>query len=262
MNSLIAQGFRRPKLQDEPRLALEQLKQALTLANEAMRQQHDELCFLLAKILDARDPYVGGHAAQVAAYAVVIATELGLPPERIKTVEQGGYLHDIGKIAIPDAILHKVGQLTAAEFQLIKRHSDIGADLIGHSQSLRHLAPFIRHHHERWDGRGYPAGLAGMAIPLEARILSVCDAVEAMASDRPYQRAKALPEIIAEVERCAGSQFEPAVAVAFVHIAEREGARFVVNSARTVAAQQAHHEPAAADWGTTLFVPISTAEPT
>jgi len=242
MNSLIGQScFSQPKLQNASRRSREQLKQALSLANEAVRQQHDELCFLLAKILDARDPYVGGHAAQVAAYAVAIATELELSPERIKTVEQAGYLHDIGKIAIPDAILHKAGQLTAAEFQLIKRHPDIGADLIGQSQSLRHLAPFIRYHHERWDGCGYPAGLVGRAIPLEARILSVCDAVEAMASDRPYQRAKALPAIMAEVERCAGSQFEPAVAAAFVHLAEREGMGFVVNSARRVA-QQVHHE--------------------
>jgi putative nucleotidyltransferase with HDIG domain len=256
---LIYQGFMLPKLHDEHMQSLERLNQELTVANEAVQQINDELFIVLAKVLDARDPYVGGHAAQVAAYAVAIATELGLPPEHIKTIQQGGYLHDIGKIAIPDSILHKPSKLTDAEYQFIKRHPDIGADLIAHSQSLGHLASFIRHHHERWDGRGYPAGLAGAAIPLEARILNICDSVEAMASDRPYHRALSLDEIIAEVQRCAGSQFEPAVVAAFVHIAEREGTQFVVNSARTVAAQQAHRELAADDLAITLFAQIYSA---
>jgi len=259
---LIYQGFMLPKLQDEHMQSLEQINQELTVANEAIRRFNDELFFILAKTFDARDPYVGGHAAQVAAYAVAIATELGLPPERIKLIRQGGYLHDIGKIAIPDLILHKPSKLTDAEFRLIKRHPDIGADLIATSHCLCHLVPFIRHHHERWDGRGYPAGLTGEAIPLEARILNVCDSVEAMASDRPYHRAMSLNEIVAEVQRCAGSQFEPSVAAAFVRIVEREGTRFVVNSARTVAAQQADSDRAADDLAITLFAQIYATDMT
>lgn len=239
---LIYQGFRLPKLQDEHVQSLEKINQELTAANEAIRQLNDDLFLTLAKVFDARDPYVGGHAAQVATYAVMIANELGLSPERVNIVRQSAYLHDIGKIAIPDSILHKPGKLTDAEFQSIKRHPDIGADLIAISQWLRHLAPFIRHHHERWDGRGYPTKLAGEAIPLEARILNLCDSVEAMASDRPYHRAMSVDEIIREVSRCSGSQFDPVVAEAFMCIAEREGTRFVVNSARTVAEQQAHSE--------------------
>ncbi|MCB0035264.1 MAG: HD-GYP domain-containing protein, partial [Anaerolineales bacterium] len=191
-----------------------------------------------AKIFDARDPYVGGHAAQVAAYAVAIGQELGLSVEQLEVLRQSGYLHDIGKIAIPEAILHKPSKLTDEEYELLKHHANIGADFIETSQGLRHLAPFVRHHHERWDGRGYPDGLSAQDIPLEARILNVCDSVEAMASDRPYHRALSTEEIIAEVERCAGTQFDPAVVQAFVRVAEHESDCFIVNSARTVTRQQ------------------------
>ena len=156
----------------------------------------------------------------------------------MEVVRQSGYLHDIGKIAIPEAILHKPGKLTKEEYEYLKQHTDLGADFIATSHGLRHLAPFIRHHHERWDGHGYPNGLSGSAIPLEARILNVCDSVEAMASDRPYHRAMSMDQIVAEVQGCAGTQFDPAVAAAFIRVAEREGNYFVVNSARAVAIQQ------------------------
>jgi putative nucleotidyltransferase with HDIG domain len=253
---LIYQAFMLPKLQDEAMQALEEVNNELTAANRAIRQLNDELFMTLAKIFDARDPYVAGHAAQVAIYAVTIATELGLPPERIEVVRQCAFLHDIGKIAIPEAILHKPGRLTDAEYTFLKKHADIGADFIATSQGLRHLAPFIRHHHERWDGRGYPAGLAGEAIPLEARILNVCDSVEAMASDRPYHRGMSAAEIISEVERCAGTQFDPIVAEMFIRIAEREGPNFVVNSARTVAEQYANSEPIVAGLTLTQFAEV------
>jgi len=133
--------------------------------------------------------------------------------------------------------LNKSNSLTETEYHHLKEHCEIGADFIGTSHGLRHLAPIIRHHHERWDGQGYPLGLAGEAIPLEARILNLSDSVEAMASDRPYHRAMNADEIIAELERCAGSQFDPAVVEAFRRIAQRE-VRIVVNSARAVAEQQ------------------------
>jgi putative nucleotidyltransferase with HDIG domain len=188
---------------------------------------------------------VGGHAAQVAAYAVAIAHEMELPADRVKMIRQSAYLHDIGKIAIPESILHKPSKLSDAEYEFLKKHAEIGADFIATGHGLCHLVPFIRHHHERWDGRGYPLGLAGEAIPLEARILNVCDSVEAMASDRPYHRAFTADQIIAELQRCAGSQFDPAAVDAFTRVVEREGAHFVVNSARTVAAQRAEDDSAA-----------------
>lgn len=232
--ALIYQSFLLPKLQQEAIQSLEQFNAELTTANQAIKQVNDELFLTLAKIFDARDPYVGGHAAQVASYAVAIGQELGLSAEQLEMLRQGGYLHDIGKIAIPEAILHKPAKLTDEEFELLKEHTNMGADFIATSQGLRHLAPFIRHHHERWDGGGYPDGLAATDIPLEARILNVCDSVEAMASDRPYHRALSTDQIIAEVQRCSGTQFDPVVAKAFITVAEREATQFIVNSARKV----------------------------
>jgi len=243
--ALIYQAFMLPKVQDEAMRALESVNRELTEANQSIRQLNDDLFLTLAKVFDARDPYVGGHAAQVATYAVAIARQMGLPAEQVEVIRQSGYLHDIGKFAIPESILHKPEALTSDEYEFLRKHSSIGADIIATSHGLRHLVPFIRHHHERWDGRGYPDGLAGEAIPLEARILNVCDSVEAMASDRPYHRALTVAEIVAEVRRCSGGQFDPLVAEAFTRIAEREEARFVVNSARTVAAQRAQDHSAA-----------------
>ncbi len=234
---LIYQAFMLPKTQDEAIQALESVNLNLKNANLSIQQLNDELFVTLAKIFDARDPYVGGHAAQVAAYAVAIAQEMGLPEERVEAVRQSGYLHDIGKLAIPEIILHKPEQLTDNEYSFLKGHCDIGADVVATSQGLRHLAPFIRHHHERWDGKGYPLGLVGEAIPLEARILCVCDAIEAMASDRPYHHALSSDDIVAELQRCAGSQFDPEVVDAFIRVVRREGALYIVNSARTVASQ-------------------------
>lgn len=238
---LIYQSFMIPKIQADAMTSMEGVNHELISANAEIQQLNDELFHTLAKIFDARDPYVGSHAAQVATYAVAIAEEMALPPERVEIVRQSAYLHDIGKIAIPESILHKPDKLTDDEYAFIKKHAEIGADFIETSHGLRHLAPFIRYHHERWDGKGYPDGLAGDEIPLEARILNVCDSIEAMASDRPYHQAMSTGEIVDEVVRCAGTQFDPAVAKAFIRIAEREGQALVVNSARSVVKQNIHN---------------------
>jgi putative nucleotidyltransferase with HDIG domain len=221
-------------------LALEKSNTDLTGANQAIIRLNSELFQSIAKVFDMRDPYVGGHAAQVAIYAVAIATEMGLPSERIEIIRQAAYLHDIGKLSIPEAILHKTGKLTALEYDFIKKHSDIGADMLATTEGLAHLAAFVRHHHERWDGHGYPLMLAGEEIPLESRILNVCDAVETMASDRPYHRGMSVQEIVKEVQRCAGTQFDPFVAETFVNLVTKKvGEPFVVNSARSVTQQYA-----------------------
>jgi len=213
---------------------LSEANREIIAANQSIRQLNDELFLTLAKIFDARDPYVSGHAAKVADYATAIARELGLPHERVEQVRQAGFLHDIGKIAIAERVLHKPSRLTNEEYEYIKTHVTLGAEFLETAQGLRHLVPFIKHHHERWDGEGYPDGLKGEQIPLEARILGLCDAVEAMASDRPYHRGLSPDEIIAEVRRCAGTHFDPAVVEVFVRIVEREGRRFIVNSAHEV----------------------------
>ncbi len=209
-------------------------------ASRAIQQLNDELFLTLSKIIDARDPYVSGHAAKVADYATAIAAEIGLSAEQIAPIRQAGLLHDIGKIGVSEQILHKPGKLTPEEYEHVKTHANLGAEFLETARGLRHLAPFVRHHHERWDGRGYPHGLAGEQSPLEARILAVCDAVEAMASDRPYQRAMSLEEIIVEIQRGRGTHFDPTLADVFIQMAEREGARLLVNSAEQVAQRQAN----------------------
>jgi len=221
---------------------LQRMNQELTGANArvleasvAMREMNEELLVTFAKMIDARDPYVSGHSAQVATYAVAVAAELGLPEDEAARVRQAAFFHDIGKIGIPEEILHKPGCLSREEYGIIKKHAVIGAQFLETCQGLRYLVPAVRYHHERWDGQGYPGGISGERIPLDARILAICDAVEAMASDRPYHRAMPLDAIIAEVERCAGTQFDPRVAAAFIRFARRCGSEFIINSARTVA---------------------------
>lgn len=186
----------------------------------------------LAETVDLRDPFVLGHSKQVARYSVLIAQKLGLHAKQIELVRRAGLLHDIGKIGIPDSILRKPGSLTTEEFEMIKIHASLGAELLEKSHSLRDLIPIVRHHHERFDGSGYPDRLSGYEIPLEARILGVADAVEAMASDRPYRKALDYQEILAELQVHAGTQFDPLVVETFVTLLELEGDFLIVNSAR------------------------------
>jgi putative nucleotidyltransferase with HDIG domain len=225
---------------------LQRMNRELTRANReigdasrSMRRLNDELFLTLSKIIDARDAFASGHAAQVAKFAVAIASELGLPAERWEPLRQTALLHDVGKLGIPERILHKPGRLTDEEYSLVRTHVSLGAEFLETCQGLRHLASFVKHHHERWDGSGYPDRLRGDQIPIESRILAVCDAVEAMASDRPYHRAMPLDDVIAELRRCSGTQFDPAVVEAFVRAVRRHGAQFVVNSAAEVSRLQA-----------------------
>jgi putative nucleotidyltransferase with HDIG domain len=236
---LIYQVFMLPKVQDEAMKALEHMNKDLTEANSSILRLNKELFVTLAKVFDMRDPYVGGHAAQVAVYAVALAEEMGLPPDQIELIRQCAFLHDIGKLAIPETILHKPGRLTRIEYEFIKKHAEIGGDLLASTEGLSHLAPFVRHHHEHWNGNGYPLGLAGNDIPLESRILNLCDSVESMASDRPYHRGMSMEEIVEEIRQCRGRQFDPTLADLFVKLILQGGPSFVVNSARSVTQQYA-----------------------
>lgn len=231
---------------EESARELRRMNQELTNANQeivtasrAIQSLNDELFLILAKIVDARDPFVSGHTTKVADYAVAVARELGLPMTQVERIRQAALLHDIGKIGISEEILHKPDQLSPEEYLIVKSHVTLGAELLDTCQGLRHLSPFVKHHHEWWNGTGYPDRLQREQIPLEARILAVCDAVEAMASDRPYNRALSLDRIIVELRRCAGVQFDPDLVEVFVKVAGRHGRGFVVNSARQVVQQQA-----------------------
>ncbi|OGO21195.1 MAG: hypothetical protein A2Z14_07860 [Chloroflexi bacterium RBG_16_48_8] len=213
---------------------LEQQSKEITTINE-------ELLLVLAGISDLRDPYVVGHSQHVSRYAVLIAEELGLSTERVERVRKAGLLHDIGKLGIAEPILFKPDSLTEGEYAIIKQHVKMGADLLTVCHSLRDLIPFILHHHEHFDGRGYPDGLKDGEIPLEARILCLADAVEAMASDRHYHKSMDPESILEEIQASAGTQFDPNIVRAFTNVVERAGHSVVVNSARRVEAILSAH---------------------
>jgi diguanylate cyclase (GGDEF)-like protein/putative nucleotidyltransferase with HDIG domain len=196
----------------------------LELENQSylIRNLNEELLLSLANLIDLRDTHTMGHSKSVANFAVQIAEKLGLSAEGIELVRKSGLLHDIGKIGIPDSILFKPGLLTSDEFELIKRHPVRGADIVGANHLLSELSPIVRHHHERYDGNGYPDGISGQEIPLEARILCLADSVQAMASDRPYRHAMSLPEIIAEIKTNLGTQFDPLVAQAALDLLDTQ----------------------------------------
>jgi putative nucleotidyltransferase with HDIG domain len=166
--------------------------------------------------VEAKDPYTAGHSQRVQDISVAIGARLGLDKARLDSLRLAGLFHDIGKLAVPDAILTKPARLTSEEFEQIQQHSEAGARIIGRLGRLRDAVPIIRHHHERWDGHGYPDGIAAEAIPLEAAIVGLADAWDAMTTDRPYQRALSVQEALGEIRRGRGTQFAPEVVDAFL----------------------------------------------
>jgi putative nucleotidyltransferase with HDIG domain len=176
--------------------------------------------------VEAKDPYTAGHSLRVQQIAVAIGEELDLPKNRIDPLRLGALFHDIGKLAVPDAVLTKPAELTDEEFEVIKRHSEDGARIVDKFSPLRLSVPIIQHHHERWDGTGYPEGLANEEIPLEASIVGLADAWDAMTTDRPYHRALTLQEAFAQVREGRGTQFAPAVVDAFFAAQRRKPGKF------------------------------------
>ncbi len=172
----------------------------------------------LAALVEARDQYTGEHTNEVARLTARLALLLGRDTADARLIGLAGRLHDVGKIAIPDAVLRKPGRLTEDEWTLIRTHPVVGADVVGRVPALRVLAPLIRAHHERWDGSGYPDGLAGADIPLGARIIAVADAYGAMTTDRPYRAGRDAAWALAELRRCAGAQFDPTVVDALMTV--------------------------------------------
>ena len=168
---------------------------------------HDAIECLIAA-LEARDPYSHGHSGRVAEMVYDLAKKIGLWGKELQTVHIAAHLHDIGKIGVPDAVLRKPGRLYPHEWAQIERHPEIGARILGKSSRLREVAKIVLHHHERWDGRGYPAGLKAEAIPLGSRLIAVCDAVDAMTSERPYRPAFSWAECLEELKACKATQFD------------------------------------------------------
>jgi putative nucleotidyltransferase with HDIG domain len=189
---------------------------------QLLRKQRDlflKTITILAQAVELRDDYTGGHTQRVTRYATMLAEKLELPDDQIEMVKMGGPLHDIGKIGIDDAVLRKPGKLTADEYEKMKKHTTMGAEILQTIPDLHPIIPMVRSHHERWDGSGYPDRLAGEDIPFLARIVAVADAFDAMTSHRPYhenKKGKPPAWAFAEVERQSGRQFDPRCAAAFL----------------------------------------------
>jgi putative nucleotidyltransferase with HDIG domain len=180
-----------------------------------LRDQFIELLKSLSETIDARDPHTRGHSKRVARYALVVARRMEWPPDRQHRLEIAALLHDVGKLGVEAFILAKPATLDEREMAAVRYHPLLGVRILESVQQLADIIPFIRHHHERFDGGGYPDGLRGEDIPPEARILSVADAYEAITSHRPYRRARTPREALEEIRKGAGSQFDPQVVEAF-----------------------------------------------
>jgi putative nucleotidyltransferase with HDIG domain len=211
-------------------------QQDLMLTNERLKQKNEEVLKsqdvirTLAQALEARDHYTQGHSSRVSDVAVALARELGLSREEQEIVRHGCLLHDIGKINVPDAILRKPAALTDEEFAMMKKHPAIGENICRPLIFARPFLDIIRHHHERWDGRGYPDGLAGEEISVHARIAAIADAWDAMTTDRPYRAALPHQVAFSRLEEGAGTQWDPELIRQFLRVmrrrveGEREGA--------------------------------------
>ncbi|MCC6446504.1 MAG: response regulator [Armatimonadetes bacterium] len=188
---------------------------------QLIHRAYDATLDALLKLLEVRDTETEGHSERVTAYTMALAATLDIVPSRFPTIERGALLHDVGKIGIRDSILHKPGPLTEEEWRIMKEHPLIGHRMIYKIEFLKESAPIILSHHERWDGKGYPQGLQGEEIPLEARIFAVADAFDAMTSPRPYKAALPFEDALLEIARCRGGHFDPLVVDAFLSIPER-----------------------------------------
>jgi putative two-component system response regulator len=195
----------------------ERLEQQVRVRTEELERSRQEAIHCLARAGEYRDDDTGHHVTRVGRYSRLIAAELGLPQDQIELLEQAAQLHDVGKIGVPDAILHKPGKLDPREFHRLKSHTSIGLQIMGstHSPVLRLAAMIAASHHEKWDGTGYPLGLAGTAIPLEGRIVAVADVFDALSSERPYKPAFPIEQCMTILAEGRGRHFDPSVLDAF-----------------------------------------------
>ena len=185
---------------------------------QQLRRSYKATVRALSNAVEARDAYTGKHAERVAAYGMELARAAGIEIEDSPQIEFGFLLHDVGKVAVPDAILFKSSSLTEEEYSLVRRHPVIGTEILRDVDFLGEGKLVVRHHHERWDGTGYPDGLAGDSIPLAARVFAVADALDALTTDRPYRPASTFAHARGVVRDGSGSQFDPAVVAAYERI--------------------------------------------
>ena len=170
---------------------------------------YHEIIECITGALDAKDPYTANHSQRVSEMAEIIAKAIGLKTKDIAELHIAAHLHDIGKIGIPDAILNKEGTLTPDEWEIMKKHSKIGADILYKSKRMQEISKIVLHHHERFDGRGYPDGIKGTEIPFGSRIIAICDSIDAMTTKRSYRNSLSLEECYSEIERNLGIMYDP-----------------------------------------------------
>ncbi len=195
------------RINDELSDTLERLEKAYLDSIETLRYT-----------VEAKDPYTKGHSDRVSAYSVLLGKYVGLSEEDLKTLKIGGLFHDIGKIGIPDSILLKEAKLTDDEYSQIKNHPSIGAHILCNAEAFKDIIPIVKHHHEKFDGTGYPGKLKGNDIPYFARIAAIADTFDAMTSRRTYRDSLPIDVVKAEIERCSGTQFDPELAKVFLDI--------------------------------------------
>jgi response regulator RpfG family c-di-GMP phosphodiesterase len=201
-------------------LRVEEATRDLQSAFRQLQDTYRSTLEALGSALDTRDIGTEAHSRRVHGYSLATARQHGVPENDLRDIGHGVLLHDIGKIGIPDAILLKPGPLTPDEWNVMRRHPEIGRRVIENIPFLRGAVPIVYHHHERWDGSGYPLGLNGSAIPVGARIFAVVDAFDAMTFDRPYSKAISFEAAKAEILRCAGTHFDPSVVESFLQVPE------------------------------------------
>ncbi len=197
---------------------IKQINEKLEDSKEQLEQAYLDMVQTLRYTVEAKDSYTRGHSDRVSEYSVLIGEKLGLPEEQIKTLRIGGLFHDIGKIGIPDSILLKPSKLTDDEYSQIKNHPSIGAHILGSAVIFKDIIPIVKHHHERYDGNGYPSRLKGEEIPYIARIAAVADTFDAMTSRRSYRGPIDIEHVKEEIKRCESTQFDPQIAEVFLDI--------------------------------------------
>ena len=211
---LIESAIKSVKQMDE----IKRINEKLEDSKEQLEQAYLDMVQTLRYTVEAKDSYTRGHSDRVSEYSVLIGEKLGLPAEQIKTLRIGGLFHDIGKIGIPDSILLKPAKLTDEEYSQIKNHPSIGAHILGSAAIFQDIIPIVKHHHERYDGNGYPSKLKGEEIPYLARIAAVADTFDAMTSRRSYRGPIEVEHVKEEIKRCEGTQFDPQIAEVFIEI--------------------------------------------
>ena len=218
MYSLMVSGLSHQQLLDRVRSLEEEISQR----TDALRETQFEIIYRLGRAAEFRDDDTGIHITRMSRFAARVALEIGLDTERTELLLHAAPMHDIGKIGIPDGILLKPGKLTDEEFATMQTHTEIGAELLaGSSSPVVQLAQQVAlSHHEKWDGSGYPEGLEGENIPLEARICCVVDVFDALISERPYKQPWSVDDALAEIKRCRGTLFDPDLADVFVGLEE------------------------------------------